>query len=92
MSQRELFYHYIKGLAEPHLEYRFQFLSLWCKKDVVVMEKVKQSSENDSGTQGTWLYGKAKGSRPVLIRNENLGAAIEHMKSSYCREAAFLLT
>lgn len=31
LSQREFFYHYVKGLAESHLEYHFQFLSLWCK-------------------------------------------------------------
>ena len=31
----------MKGLAESHLEYHFQFLSLWCKKDVVASEEGK---------------------------------------------------
>lgn len=60
LSQRELFHHYIKGLAESHLEYHFQFLSLWCEKNTVALEEKKQKQWKwfrDLGTQG---YRKSK--------------------------------
>lgn len=90
----------MKGLAESHLEYHFQFLSLWCKKDVVASEEGKaKAAKIIQGLRELAYMEKPKDpSMLSLIKKGNIHRChrgmsnpFENMKNHYSKDTAFVL-